>query len=78
MEHQAIITKTAFDHQQHGEDELALMTQIAAGSTDAFQIVLDAHMLAVYRFAYSILKDVSAAEDITQETCLKLLRHAKD
>lgn len=75
MEQRATIVKSGFaDHD--GENELVLMTRIAEGNTAAFQTVLDAHMLPVYRFAYSILKDVSAAEDVTQETCLKLLRYA--
>jgi RNA polymerase sigma-70 factor (ECF subfamily) len=77
VDKQAIIKKTSFDH-HYGEDELVLMTQIAAGNTDAFQTVLEAHMLPVYRFAYSILKDVNTAEDVTQETCVKLWKHAKD
>lgn len=77
LEKQAVIKKTSFDH-HYGEDELVLMTQIACGNSEAFQAVLDAHMLPVYRFAYSILKDVSAAEDVTQDTCMKLLKHAKD
>lgn len=77
LEKQAAIKKTSFDH-HYGEDELVLMTQIACGNSEAFQAVLDAHMLPVYRFAYSILKDVSAAEDVTQDTCIKLLKHAKD
>jgi RNA polymerase sigma-70 factor (ECF subfamily) len=75
LETQAIIKKTGFDH-HYGQDELVLMTQIAAGNTEAFQTVMDAHMLPVYRFAYSILKDVNAAEDVTQETCAKLWKHA--
>lgn len=75
METQAVIKRTGFDR-HYGQDELVLMTQIAAGNIEAFQTVLDAHMLPVYRFAYSILKDVSAAEDVTQETCTKLWKSA--
>ena len=77
MEPQAVIKRTGFDY-HYGQDELVLMTQIAAGNTEAFQTVLDAHMLPVYRFAYSILKDVAAAEDVTQETCAKLWKHASN
>lgn len=54
------------------------MSQIAQGNSDAFQTVLDLHMLPIYHFAFSILRDASAAEDITQETCVRLWNQAKD
>lgn len=60
----------------YAEDDLVLMTQIAQGNTEAFQIVLERHMLPVFHFAYSILRDVTTAEDITQETCVKLWNQA--
>jgi RNA polymerase sigma-70 factor (ECF subfamily) len=69
--------KTRFE-KLYAEDDLVLMTQIAQGSADAFQTVLDLHMLPIYHFSYSILQDISAAEDITQETCVKLWNHAKN
>jgi RNA polymerase sigma-70 factor, ECF subfamily len=59
------------------EDEAYLMSRIASGDSDAFQEILDLHMLAVYHFAYSILKDTATAEDITQETCIKLWKHSQ-
>lgn len=75
LEKQAALKKTGFDRHD-GDDELVLMTQIASGNGDAFQTVIDRHMLPVYHFAYSILKDITAAEDITQETCVRLWKHA--
>lgn len=77
MEKSSATKQTGFSR-HYADDELVLMSQIAEGNTDAFQTVLDAHMLPIYHFAYSILRDVSAAEDITQETCVKLWNHAKN
>ncbi len=77
MEKISIAKKTGFDR-HYAEDELVLMSQIAKGNSDAFQTVIDEHMLPVYHFAYSILRDASTAEDITQETCVKLWNHAKN
>ena len=77
MDRRALTKKTGFDR-HYTEDELVLMTQIAAGNSDAFQTVIDRHMLPVYHFAYSILKDVNTAEDITQETCVRLWKHARN
>jgi len=52
------------------------MNQIALGNSDAFQKILENHMLPIYHFAFSILQDSSSAEDITQETCVKLWKQA--
>lgn len=75
LEKQALIRKIGFDRHSI-DDEVVLMTQIASGNADAYRVVIDRHMLPVYHFAYSILKDVTTAEDITQETCVRLWKHA--
>lgn len=61
----------------YAENDMVLMSQIAQGNTDAFQTVLDSHMQPVFQFAFSILRDISAAEDVTQETCVRLWNHAQ-
>ncbi len=58
-------------------DESYLMSRIALGDADAFQDILDRHMLAIFHFSYSILKDKAAAEDVTQETCVKLWKYSQ-
>ena len=68
--------KTGFDR-HYANDELILMSRIAEGNMVAFQTVIDLHMIPVFHFAYSILRDATTAEDITQETCIKLLKFAK-
>jgi len=59
-------------------DEMSLMVRVAAGDARAFEVILDGHMLAIYHFAYSIVRDACAAEDVTQETCVKLWRNANN
>lgn len=79
MDKVAIHKRTSFDpHYHYSDDERVLMSQIAEGNVEAFQTVLDIHMLPVFHFSYSILRDTATAEDITQETCIKLLKFAKD
>ncbi len=59
------------------EDELILMALIASGDKGAFATVMDRHLTSIFRFAFSIVGDKSAAEDITQETCLRLWENAE-
>lgn len=58
------------------DEELLLMQRIAVGDRDAFSEVLDKYMTYVYRFSFSLLKDRARAEDITQESCLRLWNNA--
>ncbi len=57
-------------------DDAALMERIAAGDAAAFAAMLDRYMNAVFCFSYALLKDAALAEDITQETCLRLWNNA--
>ena len=70
---------TAFRSQTLQMDSAAeqdLMKRIAEGDQAAFSQMVSLHMTDIYRFAYSILRDATRAEDITQETCLKLWTRA--
>ncbi len=54
------------------EDDLILMSQIAGGNMDAYKTALSLYMTPIYQFSYGILQDQGLAEDITQETCIRL------
>lgn len=57
----------------HAEfDNAALMADIAAGDDGAFRIVVDMYMQDIFRYAYSIVGISAVAEDVTQETFVKL------
>lgn len=60
------------------ETEQQYMRLIAAGDREAFAYVTTEYMSDVYRFAYAILRDRAEAEDITQETFLRLWNKAGD
>jgi len=59
-------------------DSEALMTRAASGDAGAFRCLLDRHYDRVFRVVYSVLRDQSEAEDVTQEIWAALpakLRH---
>lgn len=58
-----------------GSDD-ALMARIAARQADAFREAVEAHASRAHRIAYRMLTDASEAEDIAQETMLRLWDHA--
>lgn len=49
---------------------------IAAGSNAAFCRIYDKYNSIMYRYAYSILKDHQAAEDIVQDSLICILKNA--
>ena len=51
------------------------MTQPADDRHAAFQAEALQHLDAVYRYAYTLTRDRSEAEDLTQDTFLQALRH---
>ena len=58
-----------------GQD-IEQLARVAAGDQSALSALVQRHQDAVYRFACSMLRDPSAAEDVLQETFLSALRHA--
>lgn len=58
------------------EDDDVLMSRVSAGDTEAFRHLMDRHLPQLLRVAMRILKDPAEAEDVAQETCLKLWRLA--
>ena len=57
------------------EPENGLLTRAANGETDALRELYDAHHAAMYRFAYRLTGAVDVADDITQESFLRLMRN---
>lgn len=57
-------------------DDDALMSRVAARDGAAFRVLVDVHAAAVHRIAYRMTGDASEAEDIAQETMLRLWEHA--
>lgn len=58
------------------EADAMLAARIAAGDVAAYEKVVDAYMTTVFRFCYGILHHVPQAQDVTQETFLRLWTHA--
>jgi RNA polymerase sigma-70 factor (ECF subfamily) len=59
---------------QEDSDE-ALMGRICSGDRPAFTLLLDRHLKAVTGFSYRMLGDAAEAEDVAQETFLRLWRY---
>jgi RNA polymerase sigma-70 factor, ECF subfamily len=55
------------------DDEFILLNRAAAGETEAFRILFDAHHEAVFRVACRLTNEREAAEDIAQECFLRLV-----
>ncbi len=58
------------------DDEAVLLEQASQGEAKAFRTLVDGHLRGVYKVALRILADEAEAEDIAQETMLKLWRSA--
>ena len=57
------------------ESDESLMNRICAGERLAFTALLNKHLRAVSDFAYRMLLDRTEAEDVAQETFLRLWRY---
>lgn len=56
------------------EEEQALVVRLSRGDAGAFRLLLDRHLAAVVATARRMLGDHSEAEDVAQETMLRLWR----
>ena len=61
---------------QTADDDNVLMARVAARDADAFRTLVDAHVRTIHRIAFRMLGEASAAEDIAQESLLRLWDHA--
>jgi RNA polymerase sigma-70 factor, ECF subfamily len=57
------------------EQDERLLVERAKVDVDAFGVLYDRHVGGVYRFAYTRLRNVAAAEDVTAEVFTKALRN---
>jgi RNA polymerase sigma-70 factor (ECF subfamily) len=58
------------------QDEIELMRRTANGDAAAFRALADAHVKKIMGFAYRLLNDRTEAEDVAQETFLRLWKEA--
>src|SRR5262245_7919745 len=58
------------------EDEAGLLARVAAGEARAFRSLVDRHLPTVLAIARRMLRDDAGAEDVAQETLLRLWRNA--
>ena len=58
------------------EDEKALLARVSAGEAPAFRALVDRHLPTVLAIARRMLRDDAEAEDVAQETMLRLWRNA--
>lgn len=69
----------AFDTEQTSPgDEAELVARACAGQHDAFKVLLDRHLSAVVANARRLLNDASEAEDVAQETFVRLWQRAEE
>ncbi|HZT47113.1 MAG TPA: sigma-70 family RNA polymerase sigma factor [Hyphomicrobiaceae bacterium] len=57
-------------------DETELLARVAAGEEEAFRGLVDRHLTSVLAIARRMLRDDAEAEDVAQETMLRLWRNA--
>jgi len=56
------------------EDDAALAARAAAGDAEAFGVLYDRYVEAVYRYVYYRVRDRAEAEDVTSDVFFKALR----
>jgi RNA polymerase sigma-70 factor, ECF subfamily len=61
---------------EDNEDETALLARISSGDAQAYRQLVDRHLTTVLAIARRMLKDDAEAEDVAQETLLRLWRNA--
>ena len=59
------------------QSDIALMSRVALGFHDAFEILVERHQAGVITFCFSFMRDNQTAEDLAQETFLRVYRAAK-
>jgi RNA polymerase sigma-70 factor, ECF subfamily len=70
------VNHAAVDAEFSRDEEAALMRRAGEGDASACRYLVDRHLRSIVSFAYRFLGDFAEAEDIAQETFLRLWRHA--
>ncbi len=71
------LNKAARPLSQEAAEEASLVARVGAEDAAAFAILIDLHLGPILNFANRILSDLSEAEDISQETFLRLWKNAE-
>src|SRR5262245_44318075 len=58
----------------HDESDEALMGRYRRGEVRAFELLLGRHRKAVFNFIYRYVRDPAQAEDLMQETFLRVIK----
>ncbi len=61
-----------------GETDDDLLGQFTDGNQAAWRVLVDRHLASVHGYAWYMLNDHAEAEDVAQETFLRLLKKAPD
>jgi RNA polymerase sigma factor (sigma-70 family) len=67
-----LLEHAALESGPQAPDDDALMARVATRDGQAFRLLAERHSVMLHRLAYRMLGEGAAAEDITQETLLKL------
>jgi RNA polymerase sigma-70 factor (ECF subfamily) len=60
------------------DDDARLVLRVGEGEVAAYRELVRRHAPMLLRFVARLLRDEAEAEDIVQETCLRLWQHARD
>lgn len=63
--------------ERDAETDEKLLGRIQAGDRSAWPVLVDRHLGAVFGYAYRVLGDHAEAEDVAQETFLRLMAKAR-
>ena len=63
--------------ERHADSDEKLLDRIQAGDRSAWPVLVDRHLGHVFGYAYRVLGDHAEAEDVAQETFLRLMAKAK-
>lgn len=59
------------------EHDRDLMTRVASGDAQAYRVLSERHLASILRYAARMLGDATEAEDVAQETFLRLWQEAR-